>query len=369
MRGALGAIVGLMGLGCLACDGAGQSGVSSGRDASATGGSGAAAGGGATGSGSTGPGGTSGAAGAGTGGTGHGGADGAAGAGGGDPHHEAGASFDGATPAAACAAYVDAVCSFVDRCERGAFIDTYASPAECADAQRPSCLDLLGAPGAIVTPVDVQACAAQISSSACEGASLATMSRCSYKGTFTNGTACRYDGQCQSGLCKTASAALETASAALDCGVCSPFTPAGAACNTRRECGPGALCVNNACLPGRTKGQSCDTGSPCLYPYSCRGGTCQDPLAIGQPCNAVTDICDQTKDSECLPEPNAVCRVITRVTAGQACDPSRAVLCIYGLQCQGTTCAADPTGPCAGCSYPAFCANAKCMHPLAADCH
>jgi hypothetical protein len=122
-------------------------------------------------------------------------------------------------------------------------------------------------------------------------------------GTLAIGSACRFDMQCASGACSSASD---------ECGTCVAALAEGAACDRDGKaprCMIGTSCVDGTCR----KDVARKDGEACSAAYECRSRTCTN--------------------GKCAPRP----------AAGEACAPDALHSCADGLTCvAGGTCAPLP---------------------------
>lgn len=178
----------------------------------------------------------------------------------------------------------------------------------------------------------LRACIASLDDGLCDGKSQACLDSESPLGTLPNGSLCRLDAQCGSGLC-----GLGATDAV--CGVCTAAVAPGGDCSGERlrSCGPHTECApDSICRPTAiaAEGSTCDgtilicpRGTACVnngVSSTCMraagaGGICKTD-ALQVPCaNSGSQACDDTT-KVCAPLP----------TVGQAC-PDRS--CAAGSIC------------------------------------
>ncbi len=242
---------------------------------------------------------------------------GTAGAGGGS----AGAAGTGNVEMAACSAYATAYCSLLLSCQTEAFHDVYGTMDNCTGGRIGACMDRFAAPGAQTTPAMVSACAAVlVPANGCT----TVRSACVFQGTLGDATACAYDAQCQSKLCKVAAYGAA-------CGVCGEPAPKGDPCFQSNGCAPGLQCGKDVCVSSLPLGSACDPAQfDCAFPNLCSKGTCQPPPGVNQPCDQLYGGCTESDDAECL---DNVCQKLVWNGVGGDCDSNKGILCLGGLDC------------------------------------
>jgi hypothetical protein len=263
---------------------------------------------------------------------------------------------------AACTASAQAQCALRDSCSTNHYLitRTYGDMATCVAKLHDSCVAGLAAPGTGNSPANVMACASTYSSISCvdylNGNTDAYPAACKPQvGSLANGSACRFNGQCQSTFC-----AVPTG---LECGSCAALPTTGTACN-----GPGAVSacgghlldcagaisddrgfIAGACQPYvTTVGGSCDTGHPCGEGLSCTpvsttatGRTCQTAgNTVGAACGGATNPgCDGAQGFSCNGKTH-MCQQIVVASAGTACGSGADgsfTNCLGDGDCMGAT--------------------------------
>lgn len=250
-----------------------------------------------------------------------------------------GGSSANVTNAEACSAYLDAYCGWVARCDVLVLRDYWDTVAQCKEANTAECLDSFTAPGSAWTVAGTMDCAEKVSAAEC---ALVISRLCPVHGSLADGAACRYDGQCASGVCQRTDWFL-------DCGHCAEPGVEGASCHQLNGCVAGFECslggdTRDTCVRGNPVGAACDFyQSNCAYGLGCTNGTCKTLPGAGETCSPQPYECDPSQDVECL---GGTCVKLQWVHEGEACDAGKAILCVGDLTCTNGTCAkGTPTVP------------------------
>ncbi len=289
----------------------------------------------------------------------------------------------------ACGDYLNALVTYEQKCG-----NTSASVDDATKSNFEAiCGALSSAPGANNFSGQVEQCASQVGSLACNG-SLS----CPIHGTLADGAACGASPQCAGGICNTGKPTNPNSE--LACGTCSSYLAIGASC-TSGECDPStSACTNNTCVayvaqgqscasapctpglecdatkvcnPYPTKGQACTL--QCANPERCVSGTCVDPVQQGGACPmgnecATSLICDPQSKT---------CVQPTLAASGQPCGfvNNQYVQCQTGLKCsngQPATCFQPKSAGQActvgngECQTYLYCINGTCQTPDYSTC-
>lgn len=260
------------------------------------------------------------------------------------------------TAEAACTTVASARCARVDSCSAStAIVRRYGDAATCADREKQSCLNGLGAPGTAATPTSVAACAAALTAESCADFENGVLpSACvPPAGPRTLGARCATSAQCQSTYC-----AVHRGDS---CGVCAAPQVAGAECSDV-ACSRGLTCVaaTSLCQTPGAMSAACRRDSPCGFGLSCVGaitdggiaGSCQTGGAqVGLTCDPrrqTAPECDRALGLYCEPTTGKCAR--TRDAAdGESCGLATGGMegqCKNGGLCVGTT--ARVAGHCVG---------------------
>ncbi|MFO0616885.1 MAG: hypothetical protein U0414_30095 [Polyangiaceae bacterium] len=284
--------------------------------------------------------------------------------------------------ARASADFAAAWCEARARCLPTAFADEYQDVATCVERNTTVLLRSRFGEGSNTTPEDIDACAAGIDFSTCDGWSKVAERRggpsCHVPGALVVGDACFYDRQCASLYCAHAGF----------CGVCAPQQPVGGACTEAGGCVFGAACWGT-CTPFVEHGAPCGPGvGVCSFSQSCMQGVCAPRLGLDAPCDPTTDVC-QTSPVQlaCQMSPPRCAPYVTHAF-GEACGglaDGTVANCVHGMKCRSEgsdhpergICqpAAEDGAVCGGtwlfegqCTSPAICAPDRCAIPDATAC-
>jgi hypothetical protein len=222
----------------------------------------------------------------------------------------------------ACTDFGTANCSKLDQCLLNGTTVRYGGASTCQARQKDVCLVRLGATGTGNTPAAVELCVSHTPSAPCSEFDLGDIPECEAKvGTFANGAACTFPGQCQSSNCAIVNGT--------NCGTCAPPNQAGDSCATT-SCSQGLTCVaaSQQCEPRGSLNATCDTDHPCNAGLSCvtpaglASGTCETAgSSVGASCDPKRETapgCDPNVGLYCS-STTKTCLAVTYVTAGAPC--------------------------------------------------
>jgi hypothetical protein len=254
----------------------------------------------------------------------------------------------------ACSDSAYARCTHLQTCYAATVQLRYVDLATCEANEKAFCVGSVSAPSTGQTPAGVESCVAAIPNWDCGDYLFLTNPppECdNAKGALTQGAACAFATQCQSGFCSIAPGA--------PCGTCAPAPQPGTPCGQLTTCGAGLTCNGSsatcqlpaaagaACAPG----QSCVAGSACIGSSSSTGvsGTCKPAVeAAGSACSTVTVECDLFAGLTCNTATNA-CAPAVFVGAGQPCAfvpaDSQAQYCSGGQHCPSAVDGGQPLCP------------------------
>lgn len=291
------------------------------------------------------------------------------------PPDSAGAS-DASWPTA-CVAYAQAFCAIKIRCTAYTFHRDYGTAEQCeARFGGNNCTTWMSSPGSKVTPADLVACAAALSTETCAQWFVSTPPECGVKGSLSDGAKCAYDQQCQSGFCDIAPGAL--------CGPCQTKARLGESCSHfLRECENGMRCANPSgdtvewvCTVPGGEGASCSGDDECSWGLVCINDRCVRAKGLGEQCSGRE--CDLRSDLMCLSvagSSGAACGRVSYPAPGEACDEAAAIVCGSSADCKGTSGSAK-AGVCSAaredgaacdsssdCLVPAQCLDGTCKSP------
>jgi hypothetical protein len=297
----------------------------------------------------------------------------------------------GGGPSAACGNYFDQLVAQEQKCDPGVQID----PSLKTNFE--NVCDALGrAPGTNNLAGQIDACANQLSNSAC-GASV----NCKIAGSLPDGSACGTGVQCAGSLCDNTT---QVPNSELTCGKCASYLAVGATCGTANtgQCDPaisacnggkcvalaqqGQDCTTTPCANGLTCDQTAKTCQPppplptkgatcqfvCASPYKCIAQVCADAVQAGGACPTGLEC---ASNLTCNPQ-TKTCVQPTLAPAGQPCGfvNNQVVSCQSGLECkqgpnsQGTCVAPKLAGDACTvgqgeCATFLFCINGTCGVP------
>ena len=242
----------------------------------------------------------------------------------------------------ACERYIVAQCARRETCGEG------LSEHTCLSRGLSRCPDLFFAPGSRASIDAVEQCAMAWQSAACDEVVRGLFPDCGFDaGTFSLGTACLFDTQCETLACGRFGG---------DCGECVPLLNEGDTCSGVRAACPRGTSCDGTCQPLRPfdlpPDSPCEVVAQCQEGYVCRasqqgGESCQPLFEIGETCaaswecrlgycDAGTDRCTQSPDigMPCAEDgwghvrgcAEGICdarsdptECVARVGAGQAC--------------------------------------------------
>ncbi len=173
------------------------------------------------------------------------------------------------SPSDACTAYATTYCNVQSTCNPNAGATKYNG--DCVTRRATACINGLNAPGTGATAGNTATCAAALSTISCDdfGNNIFPLPCRTATGTVTNGNACNFSPQCQSGFCAVGPGS--------NCGVCAAASTNGSDCTqTNNACAPGTLglyCskLDGTCKPHSGIGQPCDEDASCGYRLGCVG--------------------------------------------------------------------------------------------------
>jgi len=291
----------------------------------------------------------------------------------GDGPHEGGgdAPASGTSAQQACADNAAAYCKQLQMCAQFLVTTQYGDELTCESRQAPGCLDALAAPGTGWTGDKLEACVKARTALDC-GSFLYAKPQpnvCRPTGFVTTSNACRYDAQCGTGYCRTASGAT--------CGNCVTPGATGAPCTSTADCDGNLMCAGaGTCQPPSTATNACDTTHPCVQGLNCIKGICAAPGALGAMCAAAnkgTD-CDYNQGVYC-DATSTSCKAYAIAQAGDACGGATPTVCAGDATCfqslcvapaqDGSTCNATSG---LNCMAPSSCTAGMCALFPAAQC-
>jgi len=309
---------------------------------------------------------TAGNVGGGRGGTGGGSGTATGGGAGHSSQGDAGSGQSGMTQTEACQAAVTA------QCERSAFcLGNQAMLPDCLRITK-ACPDYYFSADSTRTIAEVAACLDTLATAPCTDVVANLYPSCLSRGKRSEGAACAFPSQCQSGVCSGGSA----------CSTCRANVAPGQSCSTA-ACQEGSFCdrntwtcLENSALTHATQGQPCSLSIKplvgcggdlfCLQGSAAGAGTtCMPAPGAGQPCGSGvpggSTVC--AKGTACNSQSNT-CALLGACGAGAPCGD--ASYC----KADGQTCAArasvgeacgDPiSSSLAPCLAPAICSSGRC---------
>jgi hypothetical protein len=243
-------------------------------------------------------------------------------------------AFANVTQAAACAAYANAYCTFLDTCApAGLFL--YSSVAHCKQRIELQCASSLTAPQSNFNPPMFAAGADALGKLTCAefyATGFDSLGEpgpgCGGPGTLGVGKQCYANSQCASGDCLEGD----------PCGIC---TGVGTACEASLDCLDDAFCnALDQCELKKSAGQACGAHDQCTSDTWC-GVTCQPDKPLGATC---------TEDAECAKPlicgANNQCKPPALGAQGASCTPGETLSCnaSFMLVCDtaSQTCVPDP---------------------------
>jgi hypothetical protein len=290
----------------------------------------------------------------------------------GQPSSDAGGSIPlSADVVQACEAYAGAICSKLIACSPAELQADFGDMSTCLTRKSLFCRAAAAAPGGMVNPATLMACAGELGGAACQAFATRNVVACQLKGIRSDGDACASDWQCGSGFCRR--------TRGVNCGTCTPLGRVNSPCAEATECGPGLECSDNkACAIPSVAGGPCSAAQPCQAGTYCGGNnTCAAQLAVvGAPC---------TERNSCAGEKGLLCSAsrcasVVFAKPGQACGGEGVLLCEASADCvlgrQGnagvcsmvardTETCGDATGR--SCLAPAECLSGVCEVPRGTD--
>jgi hypothetical protein len=204
----------------------------------------------------------------------------------------------------ACSDYAYAYCNKLVTCSPTLLVERYPDLRTCFNLQNDNCVNAIGSSTGGATALAREGCSQALPGWDCDdflfynnpppSCTLLT-------GTATNGNACGFDSQCQSGFCQITPGSL--------CGACQPALSPGAPCTNLVSCALVALFCSGTtgqCTAHSTVGQACDSLHDCVNGLGCVMGVCQNGVSV--------------PGATCISPPN-----------GPGCDLR------VGLECNGMT--------------------------------
>ena len=197
----------------------------------------------------------------------------------------------------------------------------YGDTQTCIMRETLACQNGLAAPHTGQSPAKIESCAADFPTFSCQDFfDNNPPADCVAAGTLANGTACAFNGQCQSSYCQGTKASV--------CGSCADPPQPGADC-TGSTCWHDQRCVASTmtCAAVVSQNGACDAGHPCDNGLTCVGdtattmGTCQTAgTTVGAACGGATAGCDGTLGLYCAGAAGSkACAEVALVGDGQPC--------------------------------------------------
>ena len=274
----------------------------------------------------------------------------------------------------ACMAYAGAFCGKLMECEPATITADFNDMGTCVSRKAAQCQLAVIAPGTMLMPAMVMACASQMTPSSCELFTYKGIAACNFRGRRGDGTGCADNWQCTSGICSRGKG--------VNCGACSRELGMNAPCGDN-DCGATLECSDNKiCQIPSAVGGPCSAAQPCKAGAFCNGAQCAAQVEMANGACQVNAACAGHKGLACVQQR---CTPIRFVASGQACggggELANSILCQGSSECsiqQGNagTCsmvAADGAacGGAAGtsCLAPADCISGFCKIPSGAECN
>lgn len=256
---------------------------------------------------------------------------------------------------------------------KGGVVSRYGDVATCQRRMTDNCVAALRARDTGNSAAAVRDCAAAIPSATCDAFEGGTVAACAPKaGARMNGAACTYSAQCQSTFCQL--------TRGTGCGTCAAPSKAGDACATV-TCSRGFTCAaNDTCQPDGALSATCGRDLPCGYGLSCvtpmraMSGTCQTAVStVGAACDPRRETgpgcaawarltCDATSRTcvdEPLAQPGQPCGVIGGVVTG--CAGAATCIGASGMTPGSCKALALEGQPCDTTAGPACMSPARCI--------
>jgi hypothetical protein len=314
-------------------------------------------------------GGAGGAGGAPAGGAGAAGTGGRRGDAGGQPSNDSGVMPVSPEVLQACAAYGSAICAKLMVCSPAELQADYGDMATCAARRALACTAGASAPGSLVKPPMLMACATGLAAGACDAFGTRGIEACVLKGSRGDGDACASDFQCGSGFCKR--------TRGINCGSCTPLGRADVSpCADSTECGVGLECSGTGvCKTPSAVGGPCSNAQPCKLGAYCRTNVCAAQVEMAGAACQGQDSCSGQKGLICTANR---CAAIVFAKPGQMCGGPGVSICEGSGDCnvgqQGnmgvcSMVAADGESCLMGksCLAPAECLSGICDIPRGTD--
>jgi hypothetical protein len=211
----------------------------------------------------------------------------------------------------ACSDSAKATCAKLDQCRHNGTANAYGTLGNCISRVQANCLVALMAPGTGNTPDATESCATAMPMQSCQDYFQGNpVAACAQKtGSLSNGAACAFNAQCQTGFCGVKKGDL--------CGTCAPVPAVGDPCVDVTSCGPNRTCTPmQTCQAWVAVGGMCDgknlvcaPGSACVIAAMMTMGTCQAEATM------VGGTCDYKRQT------------------GSACDPNLGLFCNNTNKC------------------------------------
>jgi hypothetical protein len=268
----------------------------------------------------------------------------------------------------ACVELAAHACDRMNACEPFVLKQRFGSTVTCAARLRIACMAAAGAPGARATVPALTQCARALDTAACgDVVSGAAVAACFPAGSRADSQPCGINTQCASGYCQLKGAR---------CGMCRPRAAASASCDPQEDgqCQRGLVCTGTCVKPGAV-GAACTDARPCQALLRCGAGVCVVPSPAGAPCAG--DECNDLIGLACIKPAGAsrgTCQAMKLVAAGERCGmvSTAIAVCSTSATCGSDSRCVAPAAdgqPCAGCLYPAVCADGACRVPASTACN
>jgi hypothetical protein len=270
----------------------------------------------------------------------------------------------------ACSAYANSFCRKLMECEPATVTVDFNDMATCITRKSAQCQLAVVAPGAMLTPPTLMACAGQLGVNTCENIRYKQVPACNFRGRKLDGAACADSWQCGSGIC--------TRTRGVNCGTCARELGMNAQCG-ENDCGATLECSDNLlCQIPSDVGGACSAAQPCKAGTYCAGNQCAAQVEVANGACPVNAACAGHKGFACVQQQ---CQPIQYARTGQACGMGNSILCQGSSEC---SIAQGNTGTCSGvaldnqacggaagssCLAPAECMGGFCKIPVGAECN
>jgi hypothetical protein len=213
----------------------------------------------------------------------------------------------------ACADWAMHYCTRIEFCEPFRLQTVYGDVTRCAARSKPLCLSRLKANGTGAAPGSVATCAQAYDSLTCGDVFIGKPPEaCNVPGSLSAGAPCGDNSQCggKNGYCNVASGQT--------CGACATLGPAGANCDSDRDCQYGLVCLLTCMVPV-AQGAACDISTHvCPETLACVNSVCSPPTPLGSACSPNADNCDGARGQFC-DRPTGVCSQFSIAGIGAPC--------------------------------------------------